>query len=286
MAKRGCSTFVLGGLLIALGLVLLANNLDVWGDWEAPIWSLIFGAGGLVFLGTFITDREQWWALIPGLVLLGIAAAIFVGEQNLVPDYVVAVFVLGGIALPFLLIFLMDRENVWALIPGFTMSGIALAVLLEGMGLIGGTAMGGVIIGGISLGFLVIYLLDREQGWALFPGGILAIIALFLLAAAAIELVWPLILILLGLLLLRGNLGGRRERRRPRSRSRTPSPVPETVPSIQVPDLETVDAAVPQRQRTPTLEEQIEAVLAEEPELPEPPDPDAPELPSPDRDQE
>lgn len=270
MAKRGCSTWVWGVLLIALGLVLLANNLDVWGGWEAPIWSLIFGVAGLVFVGTFVTDREQWWALIPGLVLLGIAVAIFVGEQSLVPDYAVAVFVLGGIALPFLLIFMMDRQQMWALIPGFTMSGIALAVLLEGIGLIGGTAMGGVIVGGISLGFLTIYLLDREQKWALFPGGILGVVALFIVAAAAIEYIWPLVLILIGLFLLRGSLG-RRDRRTE----------PATIPDI-APDPAAVDAAIPQRRRVPTLEEEIEAALAEEPELPEPPQPDAPELPPPD----
>jgi hypothetical protein len=142
--------------------------------------------------------------------------------------------------------------------------------LLEGIGLIGGTAMGGVIVGGISLGFLTIYLLDREQKWALFPGGILGVVALFIVAAAAIEYIWPLVLILIGLFLLRGSLG-RRDRRTE----------PATIPDI-APDPAAVDAAIPQRRRVPTLEEEIEAALAEEPELPEPPQPDAPELPPPD----
>jgi hypothetical protein len=162
------------------------------------------------------------------------------------------------------------------------MSGIALAVLLEGIGLIGGTAMGGVIVGGISLGFLTIYALNREQTWALFPGGIMAVVALFLVAAAAIEYIWPLVLILLGLFLLRGNLG-RRDHRTPTHQvpPQTPATEAATIPDI-APDPATVDAAVPQRRRMPTLEEEIEAALAEEPELPEPPEPDAPELPPPD----
>ncbi len=276
MQKRGYSTLIWGGLLIVFGFLLLADNLDWLGDWDAPVWSLILGAIGLTFLATFASDRRQWWALVPGLVILGVAVAVFLAEQDLIAGHFVATIILAGVSLPFLLIFMADRQHWWALIPGMTMLGIAVAVFLEGIGVIGGEAVGGLVVGGISLGFLSIYLIDRRQWWVLIPGGILGTVAFFLLLAAAGELMWPLALILLGLLLLRGSLGGSRRRALP-----TPP----------------VEPARAERQRLPTLEEQIEAATAEgtvedaevveepepEAEEPEPPAemPPAPEMPEP-----
>ncbi len=254
MQKRAYHSLIWGGLLIVLGLALIANNMGWLGDWNVPIWSLILGAFSLVFLVTYLGDRTQWWALIPGLVILGIAVAVFLAEQDLVSGEIVATFILGGIGLPFLLIFVTDRRHWWALIPGMTMSGIALAVLLGGLELISGTAVAGIIVGGVSLGFLSIYLADREQWWALIPGGIVGTVAFFLLMATVVEYVWPIALILLGLLLLRSSLGRGQRRSRPPADRAHPSPPPAK--------------PIPQeRQRMPTLEEQIEAAIAEEPEV-------------------
>lgn len=263
MRKRGYGSLIWGGMLIILGLLLLLDNLDVLGDWDAPVWSLILAAFGLFFLVLYGVDRTQWWALIPGLVILGIAAAVFLAEQDLVEGYIVATIILTGVSLPFLLIFVSDRQHWWALIPALTMAGVAAGVFLEGIGAIGGEAVGGFVVGGISLGFVSIYLIDRQQWWALIPGGIMGVVAFFLLLATAADLVFPAALILLGLLLLRSNLGrGRRRRRRA-------APVRKSVPSIDVGDLErSVEAAQPEKKRLPTLEEQIAAAIADESEVP------------------
>jgi hypothetical protein len=252
MRKQRFGSLIWGGLLVALGLVLLVENLGWLGDWNAPVWSLILGAIGLIFMATFVSDRRQWWALIPGLVILGIALAVFLAEQDLIAGYVVATIILAGVGLPFLLIFIMDRQQWWALIPGMTMSGIAVAVFMEGIGLIEGEAVGGIVVGGISLGFLSIYMIDRRQWWALIPGGVMGTVAFFLLLASLGQFVWPVLLILLGLLMLRGSLrGGRRRPRRP-----SPPPPP-------------VEPARRERKRLPTLEEQIEAVIGEQPQTAE-----------------
>jgi hypothetical protein len=268
-SKRSYSSWIWGGLLIALGLVFLAENLDLLGDWNAPVWSLILGAISLVFLVTYVSDRGQWWALIPGLVILGVAVAVFLAEQELVAGYVVATIILAGVGLPFLLIFLTDRKHWWALIPGMTMIGVAAAVFLEGIGVISDEAVGGLVVGGIAMGFLSIYLIDRQQWWALIPGGIMGTVAFFLLVATVIEYVWPVALILLGLLLLRSGLVGGRRRPRGVERVSAPTPLPP-------------EPAMQERQRLPTLEEQIEEAVAQEPEVvtepesegqaPEPPD--------------
>jgi hypothetical protein len=265
MRKRRYGSLIWGGLLVVLGLVLLVDNLDLLGDWNAPIRSLLLGAFSLVFLATYIRDREQWWALIPGLVILGIAVAVFLAEQDLVEGYVVATIILAGVGLPFLLIYLSDRQHWWALIPAMTMVGIAAGVFLEGLGAIGGPAVGGLAVGGISLGFVSIYLIDREQWWALIPGGVMGVLAFFLLLAAAAKFIWPAALIALGLLLLRSSL--RRDRRRAR-RTLIPS---APMPSIDTAELDrAIKATEPQRERLPSLEEQIAAAIREEHTTPPP----------------
>jgi multisubunit Na+/H+ antiporter MnhC subunit len=277
--KRGVGSLIWGGLLIILGLLFLVDNLDLLGDWQAPVGSIILGAIALFFLAIYISDRKQWWALIPGLAMLGIAFAVFLAEQNLVEDNVVGSIILAGIALPFLLIFLIDRRHWWALIPAMTMAGVAAGVFLEDVGAISDTAVGGMVVGGISLGFLCIYLVDREQWWALIPGGIMGVVAFFLLVASAARFVWPVAIILLGVLLLRSSLGGGRRR------ARRPTLPPEPLPSIDVERLDrAVEATQPQRERLPTLEEQIAAAIAEEPETAEgpvaqKPEPIAPQSP-------
>jgi hypothetical protein len=286
MNKRGYSSLIWGGMLVLLGLLLLLENLNLFGEWQVPFWSLFLAAFGLLFLSIYVRDREQWWALIPSLVILGIAVAVFIAEQDLIADYVVATIILAAVGLPFLLIFATDRGHWWALIPALTMLGIAAGVFLEGAGAISGTAVAGFVLGGISLGFLSIYLIDRAQWWALIPGGIMGTMAFFFLLATATKYVWPLAIILLGVLLLWGSLhgDGRRRRRRRRVELSTHPPVGD------------VSTAPPKRERLPTLEEQIQAAIDEEsaaaeetthaePEKEEPEPPAAmsapPEMPSP-----
>ena len=179
MRERGYGALVWGGLLILLGLLLLIDNLELMGDWDVPVLSLMLGALGMIFLAIFVNDRAQWWALIPGLVILGIAVAVFLAERDLVPDFAVATIILAGVGLPFLLIFFTDRQHWWVLVPAMTMGGIAMGIFFEGIGAIGEGVVGGFVVGGISLGFLSIYLIDRKQWWALVPGGAMGIVAFF-----------------------------------------------------------------------------------------------------------
>lgn len=234
MHKRGRTQLIWAGMLIVLGLLLLAGNLNWLGDLNAPFWSLILGAASLIFLTTFVSDREQWWALIPGLVLLGVAVAVFLADHDIVADHVVATIILAAVGLPFVLIYIIDRQQWWAMIPAFTMAGVAAGVFLEGAGAITGPAVAGFVLGGVSLGFLFIYVVDRELWWALIPGGITGLMSIVFLLAAAARFILPLVIILFGLLLLYGNL--RRGRQRPHE---------------------------PESQRLPTTEEQIEVAVAD-----------------------
>jgi hypothetical protein len=74
---------------------------------------------------------------------------------------------------------LSDRAHWWALIPGFTLLGLAALIGLEWLFPTVGDAVGGaVFLGGVGLSFWAVYLVRREHWWAVIPGGVMFTLAL------------------------------------------------------------------------------------------------------------
>jgi len=199
------SRVVWGSLLILAGVVFLLQNLFNFqlGD---LFWGLLFALGGLIFISLFVNDRVHWWSLIPGFTLLGISGTILVNSYLPgLQDILGGLFVLGGIGVAFLAVYLADRRNWWAVIPAGVMLTLAVISMLDNV--LGGTASGGLFFLGLALTFVIVALLPTPQGrmnWAWYPAGILAIIG-FIVSVAAGNLLgyaWPVILILGGLALI------------------------------------------------------------------------------------
>ncbi len=74
----------------------------------------------------------------------------------------------------FLGVFIRDRSQWWAAIPGCALLGMGIVALLEHQL---GAWSGSVFLGTIGLGFWLIYLARREQWWAIIPGGTLLTLA-------------------------------------------------------------------------------------------------------------
>ncbi len=193
-------------LLIVVGILLLLQNLGILVGIVALIWSLIFGAGGVVFLYVFLSDRTHWWAIIPGFGLLGLAALIALDQfWPRVGDVLGGTIFLGGIGLAFWVIYFLNREHWWAVIPGGVMFTIALVAGLDSV--FEGAETGGVLFLGLGLTFGLLSLLPTPQGrmkWALIPAAVLLVMGLLITAATAgiLEYLWPAALILVGLYLL------------------------------------------------------------------------------------
>jgi hypothetical protein len=111
-------------------------------------WGLLLIAGGVLFLLQTLFNFEfgsLFWALVFGL---------------------------GGTF--FFSWFFQDRQQWWALIPGFTLLCIGLIILLDTLvPVASGTLAGFIILGGIGASFLLIYFLRRDFWWALIPAGTL-----------------------------------------------------------------------------------------------------------------
>jgi hypothetical protein len=199
------SRLLWGALLILAGVVFLLDSLQVVSLGEYFITAL-FALGGLFFLSVYTGNRQQWWALIPGVVLLSLAALIFINQAfpNRFENLGGVIF-LGGIGLAFLLVYLTQRENWWAVIPAGVLFTVAI---ISGIGdTVQGDFVPGVLFLGLAVTFAVVALLPNAQGrmsWAFIPAGILAVMGLLFLAAqvSLINFVWPVALILLGLFLI------------------------------------------------------------------------------------
>jgi len=195
-----------GVALIAMGAFFLAQQLGLFGTAQLPFWSFAFGLLGLIFLGTFITDRQQWWSLIPGCILLGVALLIINGQNEVIPAQQAGALFLFSIGLPFLLIFLADRRMWWALIPGGVLTVIALITFLAG-GQISGQTIAAIMLFGLAIVFALVRFATRTSpytGWATWVAIILAVIGALVLITGpqAAALIGPAILIGLGLFLL------------------------------------------------------------------------------------
>lgn len=204
--RRFDPRLVFGLLLIGGGVLFLLQNFNILPDGLGWLWALVFGLVGLGFLSVFVSSRANWWALIPGLVLLDLAVLILLGEAlpAVAERWGGAVF-LAGLSLPFWGIYLVNRGHWWALIPGGVLTTLGLvAGLSEGAA---AAQTGGVFFLGLGLTFLLVWLAPTPQGrmtWAIFPAvGLLALGALLATPFATLaNLVLPIALILGGVYLL------------------------------------------------------------------------------------
>jgi hypothetical protein len=204
------SSRLLWGLVLIIGGALLL--LDTFGIFEggALFWTVVAAFAGVLFLALYISDHNHWWALIPGTSFLAVSATI--GLTSFLPGFSEnrwsGVVILGGIALSFLLVYLADRGNWWALIPAGVLATIAIVAFVDtGKSTL---ASGGIFFLGLGLTFLLVALLPTPNGqmhWAWIPAGILGVVGILILASQEylINYVWPIALILGGaLLIIRG----------------------------------------------------------------------------------
>ncbi len=118
--------------------------------------------------------------LVGVLLIIGGALAILdqLGYLRGATDYFWAgIFAIGAVV--FLIWFFSDRSKWWSAIPGFTLAGIAVSLILPNQWGLDGLA----VLGGIGVGFWVIYFWKHARWWAIIPGGVM--ISLGIISALA-----------------------------------------------------------------------------------------------------
>ncbi len=109
------------------GLVAL-TTLNVLQDEFIAMY--VLAAIALPFLGVFLRDRAQWWALIPAYVLLAVGLMVVLIESGVLSELLIPAYVMFAVAIPFLVLFAVNPKRWWPLIPGGIMAVIGLAFLV------------------------------------------------------------------------------------------------------------------------------------------------------------
>jgi len=207
--KRLGHTFYWGIVLLFGGAILLLANMGEFDQWKFYIILAVIGIGvlgGLFFLVAYFRDKKQWWLWTPATTLLTLAGVVYLGSQNLLSmAWLLAILALG-VGLGFLVAYLLDPANWWALIPW----GILWTIgILTGVSpkLSSGELPGFFFI---SLGIVAVLLYfvrrHKKEGW---PAALLAVLFItlgFLLLSlegwerGKITKFWPLIFVMLGAL--------------------------------------------------------------------------------------
>lgn len=190
------------GLVLVLGgIILLLESMGVLEGSEV-FWMVILAIGGILFLVAFISNRGAWWAIIPGVSSLALATGLGLDSFANIGGDILGAIVLGGIGLSFVIVYLIERTNWWAIIPGGALITLAIVAGMEG----GDSEMvsGAVFFAGLGLTFALVALLPNKVGrmtWAWIPGGILLILAVIIIAGieSMFNYVWPVVVIAMGL---------------------------------------------------------------------------------------
>jgi len=199
-SRSGRFGAVWGVFLILLGVILMV---EVFIDLTAWAWVAFLTVAGFGAFGIYLTDRSDKGVLIPAYVLWVIAGLVALIELAILRGDTVAVYVLIAIALPFLVGFSRNRTRRGLLIPAYVLFAVAGMIALEAVDILEGEMATAYIMFAIAVPFLIVYARDTKQKWALFPGGIMAIIGLsFLLTADLFRYAGPAVIILAGIWIL------------------------------------------------------------------------------------
>jgi len=159
---------VFGGL--ALVITLATSNVG-----SAAVASPLFFGLLIPFVAAYLTDRaHNWWALIPGGVMLFLAlTTLFVDSSG--GEWVGALF-LFMIALSFLVVYLNNRTRTWALLVAYIVGVLGIAPLMSTGGR-EAAYFGPIFLFAVALPFFFVYFRSPENWWAIIPAGSVATVA-------------------------------------------------------------------------------------------------------------
>jgi hypothetical protein len=169
-------TGVFGGLAVII--VLATNHVD-----SAAVGSPLFFGLLLPFAAAYLTDRTRnWWALIPGGVML------FLALTTLLIDTVggewIGAMVLLLIGLVFLAVYLNNQSRIWALIVAYVFGVLSLAPMLAAFDEMA-AYFGSVFLFAVALPFFILYFRSIDNWWAIIPAGALTVVGVVATLAIA-----------------------------------------------------------------------------------------------------
>src|SRR6185436_11864633 len=156
---------IFGGLAVTMALA--TSKVD-----SAAVGSPLFFGLLIPFAAAYLTDRTRnWWALIPGGVMLFLALTTLLVD-NVGGEWIGSMF-LFLIGLSFLIVYLNNRTRTWALLVAYILGVLGIAPAMASGG--GDTAayFGSVFLFAIALPFFNLYFRSADKWWAIIPAGVM-----------------------------------------------------------------------------------------------------------------
>jgi hypothetical protein len=169
---------IFGGLAVTVALAV--NNVD-----SAAVGSPLFFGLLIPFAAAYLTDRtKNWWALIPGGVMLFLALVTLLVD-NVGGEWVGSLF-LFLIALSFFVVYLNDRSRNWALLVAYILFVLSIAPAMTSFGGEVPAFFGAIFLFAVALPFFVVYYRSAgAQWWAIIPAGVMTTLAVITTFAIA-----------------------------------------------------------------------------------------------------
>lgn len=164
-----------GGLMIVGGVMMLVQQVTDVSPW---VWVTVLGVFGFVALVLGLGERFDWPLLLTSYIVFAIAGLITLVTVGWLDNESPAFYVLGAVALPFFVLFLVDRSQWWGLIPGYVLLAVSIMIYLIVNDLLRDLMVPAYILFAIALPFFVVFIADFRRWWALIPAGILSILGL------------------------------------------------------------------------------------------------------------
>ena len=162
---------VFGGLAVTVALAV--NNVD-----SAAVGSPLFVGLLIPFAAADLQDRaKNWWALIPGGVMLFLALVTLLVD-NVGGEWVGAAF-LFLIALSFFIVYLGNRTRMWALLVTYILFVLSIAPALASFSGNAVAYFGSIVLLAVALPFFVVYFRYADKNWwAIIPAGVTTTLAI------------------------------------------------------------------------------------------------------------
>jgi len=162
---------IFGGLAITVGFAVSGY------DNPAMASPLFFGLL-IPFGAAYLMDRSKnWWALIPGGVMLFLALVTLLVD-NVGGEWIGAMF-LFLIALSFFIVYINNRTRQWALLVAYILLVLSIAPAMASFGGDVPAYFGSIFLLAVALPFFVVYFRSSEGNWwAIIPAGVMTTLAI------------------------------------------------------------------------------------------------------------
>ncbi len=204
---------VFGIFLILAGIAAALQQFGILGgQWNDALFAGLFAIAAVYFYNRYRDNQTHWWFGLLALLLAGLSIS------NLLDIFLPAVghiisgaIFLGAIGAGFLIAYLRNRTNWWAIIPAGVMFSLAVVSIADSLP---GTLpfdSGSLLFFGMGLTFLVLSFMrigGRRLSWGIFPAIVLIGFGFFVGfgQSASWNYIWPALIILFGLYFLVSSL--------------------------------------------------------------------------------